>query len=172
MYAKTAHTIARSALLKGALGLAAALLALSGLLPQVADAHRRPRTPYHQLGAVVCGQGFVRAYPPRIMRSVQYLPSYRKVEIVRWSPDLWKFIAGRWRLVDGTRPWYRAFTSSIGYYQAPYSGAWLNPATNWGQVLFVPYYNLTPGWYAIKNYMRWDYGGLRHSEFSRYCRVA
>ena len=161
----------RTALLRSTLGLAALLLALACALPGRADAHRRG-VPYHEIGAVVCGNGFVRAYPPRVMRSVQYLPSYRKVEIVHWSPDLWKYVGGRWRLVDGSRPWYRAFTSSIGYYQAPYSGAWVNPKTNWGQVLFVPYYKLTPGWYAIKNYMHWDYNGRRHSQFSRYCRVS
>jgi hypothetical protein len=118
---------------------------------------------------VICGQGVVRAYPPRVMRSWQHLPDYRRVEIVKWSPDLWLYTRTGWRVVDRSRPWFRAFTTSIGYYQAPYVGAWVNEQTNSG-LLFVPYY-VRPGYYAIKNYMRWPYARLAHWQFSRYCRV-
>jgi hypothetical protein len=152
------------------IGVAAALLAVVCLAPSNALAHGS-RFPYHRIGMVVCGQGSVKAYPPRIMRSWQYLPDFRNPEIVHWSPDLYKYVEGKWRLVDSSRPWYRAFTTSIGYYQAPFGGAWIDPKTNKGQVLFVPYYYLSPGFYAIKNYMHWDYSNRTHSQFSGYCRV-
>jgi hypothetical protein len=164
MHAKT------MSLTRWALGFAAVLVVVAGLAPRAAQAHGT-QVPYHEIGMALCGPGTMKAYPPRIMRSWQNLQDFRNPEIVRWSPDLYKYVGGSWRLVDGTRPWYRAFTTSRGYYQAPYGGAWINPATNYGQVLFVPYFNLSPGWYAIKNYLRWDYPNLAHSQFSAYCRV-
>jgi hypothetical protein len=163
-------TLSPKTLSRSLLAVAAVLVALACLPPSNAFAHRSG-VPYHQVGMVVCGQGSVKAYPPRIMRSWQYLPDFRNPEIVHWSPDLYKYVGGKWRLADGSRPWYRAFTTSIGYYQAPFGGAWINPKTNQGQVIFVPYYYLSPGFYAIKNYMHWDYSNRTHSQFSGYCRV-
>ena len=157
-------------LVRSLLALAAVVFVAAGLAPGKAFADGSG-FPYHEVGMVICGQGSVKAYPPRIMRSWQSLPDYRNPEIVQWSPDLYKYVGGSWQLVDGTRPWYRAFTTSIGYYQSQFSGAWTNPKTNYGQVLFVPYYSLSPGYYSIKNYMHWDFANRTHAQFSAYCRV-
>lgn len=143
----------------------------SALAPGAAKAHGTA-VPYHETGPIGCGAGAVNAYPPRVMRSWQYLPDYRKVERVHWSPDLYKYTTAGWQLVDASKPWFRAFTTSIGYYQAPFAGVWTNTQTNSGQVVFVPYRYLSPGYYAVKNHMYWDYPGLNHAQFGHYCYVS
>ena len=154
--------------LKAALAL---LVAAAAACIATASASAHGSVPYHELGQVSCSQGLVRVNPPRIMRSWHHRPDFRNPELVHWSPDLYVYTAAGWRLVDGSRPWYRAFTtSSIGFYQQPYVGAWQDTRTNNG-VMFVPYSGLGSGHYRIKNFLHWSSTGVKHVEWSGYCYV-
>ena len=122
-------------------------------LPSVASAVT------YELGSMQClNGGLLRIYPPRSMTPV-YDVSFRNPEIVRWSADLQKRYRTRrgryrFRTVDNSRPFHEAFTSSYGYYQAPYQGAWRNMRTNAG-TLFEPFGGLTRGIYRIKHWLYW-----------------
>lgn len=141
-------------------------LLLAAVAPLTAAAHGSTFPP-HALGSMDCGPGYVKTWPPRQMLS-SFQTNFRNPEMVQWSPDLYRWNGSSWQLFDGTRPWYRAFTSSYGYYSAPFSGAWQAVTTN-ASMMFVPYYNLPRGYYAIKNFMRWDRVSGTHAEFSPYC---
>jgi hypothetical protein len=135
--------------------------------PAAASAHGTA-VPAHELGAVSCvNGGRLEIRPPRVMRPYQHT-SFRNPERVAWSPDLYKWNGARWVLVDGTRPWYYAWTSSYGYYQGQFQAAWSSNAG--AQLMFVPFTNLTAGHYAVKNYLWWGKTGAKHVEWSRTCR--
>jgi hypothetical protein len=126
--------------------------------------------PAHAIGKTECGQGYVKTWHPRQMLS-SFATTFRNPELVRWSPDLHRWNGTSWQLYDGSRPWYRAFTSSHGYFQSQFTAtAWQSEATN-APISFVPFYNLPRGYYAIKNYMRWDRLSGTHAEWSAYCSV-
>jgi len=148
-----------------ALALAIAAFAAS---PAAADGTGFPA---HQIGSVECSQSTVKVWTPRQMVST-YHTNFLNPEQVQWSPDLWRWNGSTWVLYDGSRPWYRAFTSSYGYFQTAYvASAWQAVPTN-APVAFVPFYNLPAGYYAIKNYMKWDWTYGTHAEFSGYCFVS
>jgi hypothetical protein len=148
-----------------ALALAIAAFAAS---PAAADGTGFPG---HQIGAVECGPGYVKTLHPRSM--VPTSPTdFRNPEEVQWSPDLWRWNGASWVLHDGSRPWYRAYTSSTGYFQTSYTAsAWQAIPTN-APLLHVAYSYLPPGYYAIRNYLWWGWLGRTHSEFSAYCWVS
>ena len=125
--------------------------------------------PAHAIGYVECGQSYVTTRHPQQMLSWS-ATDFRNPEMIHWSPDLYRWNGTSWQLYDGTRPWYRAFTSSYGFYQNPY-GTWQSEVTNAG-ITFVPFYNLPSGYYAIKNFMKWDSVNYTHAEFSSYCWVS
>lgn len=143
------------------------VIAIAAVAPSTAAADGSAY-PAHQLGSTECGTGYVKVWTPRQMLS-SFPTNFRNPEMVTWSPDLHRWNGSSWQLFDGTRPWYRAFTSSYGYYQNPL-GTWQNVNTNMG-TMFVPYFNLPRGYYAIKNFMRWGNVAGTHAQFSPYCYV-
>jgi hypothetical protein len=149
------------------LALVLALLAVACFAPGTAGAHGSG-LPAHEIGAVNCYQGQLRAYTPRTMLS-WYDVNLRNAETIHWTPELYTWNGAAWVRV-ATRPWYRAFTSSYGYYQNPY-GTWQDTNTNVG-TMFVPFFNLARGYYAIKNFMYWNSTGHMHVEWSGYCYVS
>jgi hypothetical protein len=111
--------------------------------------------PYYELGTIEClSGGQMRAYPPRIMRSV-YDVNFRNPEIVKWSPDLqvWRG-SRRWVNYDTSRPFYRALTTSNGFWQDPITGGWQAP--NGLQIRWVAFFNLPAGTYRIKHWLYWQ----------------
>lgn len=137
--------------------------------PASASAHGTG-VPAHQIGTVACGQGLVQAYPPRQMTSY-FAVDFRNAERVRWVPQLFRWNGQTWDYWAGATYYrYTAFTSIYGYYQYP-GGVWLDEATQNRGLSFVPFTGLPSGYYAIKNWMRWDAAGLDHAEFSTYCQV-
>jgi hypothetical protein len=154
-------TFARSL---AALALAVLAVALTAS-PAAADG---TAVPYHEIGAVECGQGFVRARPPRIMRPT-YATDFRNAEEVYWAPELYRFnfATNTWDYVTWPGRWYRAYTSSYGYYQDPLLGGWTDMRTNASNVMFFPFYGLAPGYYAVKNYMHWSRLGATHEMWSQ-----
>jgi len=132
-----------------------------------AEAHSTAGVPYHVAGSTTCSASTFRAYTPSRMRS-----STGAVEIVNWSPDLYKYTSAGWQLVDGTRPWYWAAANSNGLiYQQLLYGTWFN-SVNGFSTLSVPFFGLTPGYYAVKHYFRWSASSISHSEWSSYCFVS
>jgi hypothetical protein len=124
------------------------------------DAAAQPQaSPYFELGQLACLDGGVlRSYPPRIMRSTRPT-NFRDPEEVRWKPYLYRYnpASGKWRLIQ-TRSWYRAYTSSNGFFQDAFGGnGWTSIAAYQGQVLFVPFTGLGPGRYKIKNFLYWGW---------------
>jgi hypothetical protein len=160
-------TSATSSRLAVLFALAATLLAVALASPGTARAHGTG-LPYHEIGAVSCFKGQVNAYPPRVMRSV-YDVNFLNAETVHWTPELHAWNGSAWVRV-ATRAWYRAFTSSYGYYQNPY-GTWQHAQTNVG-IGYVPFGGLAPGYYAIKNFLYWNRTAQWHEEWSSYCYVS
>lgn len=146
-----------------ALALVVAVIAAS---PAAADGSGWPS---HQIGSADCGRNSVTTRAPRVMLS-SYPTNYVNPETVEWSPDLWYWNGLRWALYDGSKPWYRAFTSSYGFFQTAYTAAWNEVRTN-APLGFVTYNQLPSGYYAIKNYMRWASIATTHAEFAMYCKV-
>jgi hypothetical protein len=132
--------------------LATAILALGALAGPAAAG-----VPGYEIGAVGCEQGLVRAYVPRAMLS-SYSTDFRNPEQVYWTPELNRYnpYTRAWEPV-AVRPWHRAFASSYGIYQAPIVGGWTNTANNASGTMFVPFYGLASGYYAIKNYLHWSW---------------
>ena len=146
----------------------AAAVTCAALLPGAAHA---TTSPGFKLGAVRCLDGGVmQAYPPSVMRPVGANVDFRNPEIVKWSPDLQVVRNGSWVNYDTSRPFYSAFTSSYGYYQAPYTGAWTTP-TNAG-MMFVPFKGLPAGTYRIRNFLYWDKLGTTFRSTGASCRFA
>jgi hypothetical protein len=97
-----------------------------------------------------CGAASVRVYFPLLYTSGGY-------ETVYYSPDLWKYTSSGWQPYDTSKPWYSAAVGPNGI--MPINGVnWLAYPSQVG-TLNVPFWNLSPGWYAVKGYF---YGGTSH----------
>jgi hypothetical protein len=114
-------------------------------------------------GATCHSGGVMRAYPPSYIQPVDAGRTHRNPELVSWSPDLQKRVRrnGRWKWKTVRRSgWFSAFTSDYGFYQPSpgvgYAGgwAWTSDDTNAG-MQFVPFYDLGPGKYRLKQYVWW-----------------
>jgi hypothetical protein len=143
-----------------------ALVAAPAAVPERADAHGS--APYHEAGQTMCQAGRVLAYPPRVMRPTRPA-DWRNAQLVKWSPDLYRWQKRRWRLVDGSKPWNWAATSDAGYLQRPLDSAWHKP-NNFG-ALFEPFDGLRSGIYAVKHYMYWADSGQTHAHWGAPCRA-
>jgi hypothetical protein len=143
-------------------------VAVSVMTTSTARAHGS-NLPAHEVGAVQCRAGGQMAvYPPRLMRS-WYSVNFRNAEKVQWSPTIyrWQGQSRGWRVYDDSPPWYYAFTSSYGYYQAPYGTAWQQP--NGRGFIFHNQSGLPRGIYAVRNYMYWDRTRTNHSAWGGMC---
>ena len=131
-----------------------ALLALT-LNADPAQAHPNQYLPYHSQGPAVCDDynNRVLAYPPKDMRGY-----YDQAERGWWSPDLYRYTSSGWRIYDGTKPWYAASVNRYGIIQTP---TWAGPfnwylPSNFSGLKFVPFNNLPPGLYSVKQFYDWD----------------
>ncbi len=160
------HRPARSPFLATAvtLGVAiAALIGMSGAAPERAEASPG-NVPYHEIGPWRYDGYGLAAYPARVMRPYQNV-TCRVGELVKWSPDLYRWNGTSWVLYDGRAPWYQAVTSIYGYCQpTTFAAAWSAP--NGMSVLFHRFGALPPGYYAIKNYMYWASPNRSHADWS------
>jgi hypothetical protein len=66
-------------------------------------------------------------------------------------------------------PYYRAFTSSYGYFQAPLHQAWTTPTGN--DIVFSLFGGLAPGYYAVWHVLVWRSTGSEHTMWSPSCQV-
>jgi hypothetical protein len=126
--------------------------------------------PHHQSVQAWCmNGGTIRSYPARDMRSVS-----GNWETVKWSSDLFKWNGSSWVLVDGSKPWLvaRANAYGLGTYSLPnigLYGTWFRDGNYGGApVSFLPYTNLTRGYYAVKEYFRWTSTGQTHVHWSTF----
>jgi hypothetical protein len=71
---------------------------------------------------------------------------------------------------DQARPWYYAFSSSYGLYQAPLEGGTWH-AQSGNAFRFLPYNGLRPGYYGVMNYMYWSWGRTSATQWSGWCQV-
>lgn len=165
MYAIRTTTLAR------ALAALVAAVALAAVVAAPASAHG-DGLPAHAVGQFDCGQGLVHAYPPRQMLS-SFETNFRNPEMVFWTPVLYRYNESTrgWDEVTWAGRWYRAFTSSYGFYNAQVVGGWTDTVTNNSGVRFVPFANLTRGYYAVGNWMYWSVLKQYHFEPSSYCYV-
>ena len=104
----------------------------------------------------------MRVYPPRFIAPV-YARDGRNPELVKWSPDIQKYIGGRWRTVR-VGAWWAAAISSYGYVQRPGMGAWSNGMQN------ASFYGLSRGSYRAVQYVWWQQLGSTHRYHNGTCR--
>jgi hypothetical protein len=148
---------------------AAGVLTVAGLGPAGAAGHGA-RVPYHEVGLTHClNGGLLRAFPPRVMRPTsRFIITARNPELVRWSPNLYRWKGGSWRLYDSSKPWYFATTMSYGYVQIGFDFAW--KASNYAGIVSSQFTGLRPGRYRVRNYMYWARTGANHAQWSPvYC---
>ena len=94
----------------------------------------------------------VTAFPPRMTSSTGGL------QMVYFSPDLYRWSNGQWALYDGTRPWYYGVANSYGVqYNSFLRGTWLTPQNN--ALNFVPFAGLPSGYYRVADFYRWGSTG-------------
>ena len=151
-------------------GGAALCLALLGVLalPLSAAGHGSD-VPYHVIGARNCVDGRIEISPP-VRMDPDAPTNFTNPEEVQWSPDLlkWKPRRHRWKVV-WQGDWYRAFTSSYGFFQTTYTLAWQSTTTN-GYIYFVPVDIYRAGYYRVKNYMWWSWADGIHAQKGPQCR--
>lgn len=159
----------RRAVLRTALVGALILFALTVLRagPAAADGTGWPS---HSLGQVSCSAGQVAAYPPAQMSPVTPT-NFTRPEEVGWSPNLYVYnsATAQWTLYDSSKPYYRAFTSSYGYFQAQLHQPWTTPTAN--DIVFSLFSGLAPGYYAVWHVLVWRSTGAEHTMWSPYCQV-
>jgi hypothetical protein len=165
---RTRATRRIAAIAAGAIG-TLCLLGSPGASLDRAEAALTNNVPRHQIG-----QWFYDGYglgvnPPRSMRPFNNV-NCRNGELVKWSPDLYRWNGRRWVLYNGSAPWYYAVTSIYGYCQVYYSMAWNSPSGM--GVYFHRFGPLPRGWYAIKNYMYWPKLNRNHAHWSDTFRVS
>jgi hypothetical protein len=102
----------------------------------------------------------VTANPPQMTSTTG-----SQLQMVYWSPDLYRWTNGAWQLYDGSRPWYWAMAQGNGtVYQSMLYSTWF---TGGGVAMqFVPYSNLPSGYYKVADYYRW--GSTNHYDPSSY----
>ena len=140
-----------------------ASLALLGAGAQQAQASPASGVPYHEIGAWGHDSNGLKTNPPRSM-GPSYQRNCRNGELVKWSPDLYRWNGSQWVLYNGQAPWYQAVTSSYGYCGFA-QGTWLAP--NMSGLGFHRFGTLPIGHYAIKNYMYWPNLGRTHADWSQ-----
>ena len=132
-----------------------------------------PALPHYELGRIEClNGGQLRAYPPRVMRSV-YNVNYVNPELVKWQPVLQAATGnGDWTNSDTTKPVYQAFATSDGVYEDAYgNGGWLGPDSL--KLGFVTFPNLRVGTYRIRNYLYWQkLGKWYFADSTQTCRFS
>jgi len=126
--------------------------------------------PYHQQGAVTCGQGFLNVRTP-VLRS-WYQRTYANTELVHWTPQLFRWDGRRWQFVAQGHS-FRAHASSYGLWSpnGGYGGAWTDTNTL-ANAFGAPFRPLRPGYYSVRNVFYWNAVGHRHDEWSGYCYVS
>jgi hypothetical protein len=98
-----------------------------------------------------CGTGSVRVYFPDLYTAAGD-------ETVYYSPDLWRYTTSSgWQPYDTSKPWYSASVGRNGIYML-FGSKWFVYPSNVA-ALNVPFWNLPPGWYAVKGYF---YAGTSH----------
>jgi hypothetical protein len=152
----------RSLLLVGLL-----VLGLGAIAPQGASAHPG-NVPNHAVGNWFYDNYGLGVYPPRYMRPYRNVTCWSG-ELVKWSPDLYRWNGSNWYLYDGSTPWYQAVTSTSGYCPFAYGAVWLAP--NGSSIIFRRFYKLPAGYYAIKHYMYWRSLDRTHAEWSTVFQV-
>jgi hypothetical protein len=138
------------------------LLGIPALAPDRAQAHPG-NVPGHAIGNWFYDSYGLGVYPPRYMRSYRNVTCWNG-ELVKWSPDLYRWNGRSWVLYDGTAPWYQAVTSNSGYCPFAYGAVWLAP--NGGAITFRRIGKLPIGYYAVLHYMYWATLGRTHTEWS------
>ena len=94
----------------------------------------------------------VMAFPPQMTSTTGQL------QMVYWSPDLYRWNGSRWALYDGSRPWYYGVANRNGVqYNSFMYGSWFTPQNN--SLQFVPFAGLPRGYYKIADYYRWGSTG-------------
>jgi hypothetical protein len=131
-----------------ALALGCTVLVLSSAQPAQAAATYRS----NGFGCGNWGAGRqVNAYPPQ-MTSVS-----GALEMVYWSPDLYRWNGTTWAPYDTSKPWYYAAATSNGVVtQQLRFGAWFQP--NDTPLNFAIFRPLHSGYYAVVDYYRWSNG--------------
>ena len=90
----------------------------------------------------------VLAYPPNLTASGSEL------QMVYYSPDLYRWNGRRWALYDGTRGWNHAVATTWGVrWNAQRLSYWFTPQNHGLQ--FVVYNNLPRGKYKVVDHYRW-----------------
>ncbi len=146
----------------------ASLVGMPGAGPESAEA-TTANVPYHEIGQWLYDGYGLGARPPRVMRPYQNV-NCRVGELVKWSPDLYRWNGTSWVLYDGRAPWYQAVTSIYGYCQpTTYAAAWTAPSGM--SVMFHRFGGLPTGYYAIKNYMYWASLNRTHADWSNVFQV-
>jgi hypothetical protein len=140
---------------RSARALAPLLLAGALLLAGLPPAALATTFPSHRLGAVTCADGGVMKVSPPARMAPTAPTDFRNAEEVLWRPTLQRLSGGVWRHV-ASGPRFRAFTSSYGFFQTQFYGAWQNATTN-TSLLFHPFGNLGPGTYRVKHYLWWSW---------------
>ena len=148
-------------LVRPLLGLAASLLLL-GAGAEQAQASSASGIPYHEVGQWGYDSYGLKSNPPRSM-GPSYQRNCRNGELVKWSPDLYRWNGSAWVLYNGSAPWYQAVTSSYGYCNFQFS-SWITMGGS--PVQFHRFGALPVGYYAIKHYMQWPSLGRTHADWS------
>jgi hypothetical protein len=126
-----------------ALALLLMLAACAFLLPGRAEAANISR-----YSSFACGYHSLQVYFPQLYTS-------SGTETVYYSPDLWKYTSSGWVVWDTSKPWYSATVGPNGIYSIN-GYQWFLGQTPYR---FIPFSNLSPGYYMVKGYF---YGGTSH----------
>jgi hypothetical protein len=122
-----------------------AIVVATGLLT-IATGQARAAYYASQYTTFECGAGSVTVYLPRLY-------TVSGLETAYYSPDLWRHTDGAWAPYITTAPWYGVTVRPDGVM------SWYTyPQGNHG-VYRIPFWNLPPGWYAVKGYF---YQGSEH----------
>lgn len=95
----------------------------------------------------------VMAYPPGMTSSTGAL------QMVYWSPDLYRWDGVEWRRYDGSKPWYFAVANSNGVqYNTSLRATWVVPNSH-NALRFAEFSNLPRGHYMVMDHYRWGATG-------------
>jgi hypothetical protein len=110
-------------------------------------------TPYHQSRYANCQYRYIRSNVPLHAKSW-----YGGIETIRWTSILYKLTSSGWVRWSGSRPWAYGQVNNSGNLLSVTGGFdfgnWYNSSYTRFET-YIAFTNLTPGYYAVKEYYNW-----------------